>query len=185
MVLSFCGMGRTLTPSLSLPAGANGLRPLNAIDIRLAGGAVKSAVPVKAANAEFLPAVDMVDLDGKRFNFAQLNGQPIVVEFWATWCPICLHTLKWNKRITRSIGPCRRSGRRLRTERHSGSHPENPTACESRHRIAGAAHGVLGTAGRSDAVDRRCQRKNRQDVLRSATGPARSDRKRAREVAMK
>jgi len=34
------------------------------IDLRLAGGAVKSAVPVKAANAAILPAVDMVDLDG-------------------------------------------------------------------------------------------------------------------------
>ncbi|HEX7420243.1 MAG TPA: TlpA disulfide reductase family protein [Thermoanaerobaculia bacterium] len=67
------------------------------IDLRLAGGAVKSAVPVKAANAAILPAVDMVDLDGKRFNFAQLNGQPVVVEFWATWCPICLDTLKWMK----------------------------------------------------------------------------------------
>ena len=67
------------------------------IDIRLAGGTVKSAVPVKAANAAFLPPVDMVDLNGKRFNFAQLNGQPVVVEFWATWCPICLDTLKWMK----------------------------------------------------------------------------------------
>jgi thiol-disulfide isomerase/thioredoxin len=67
------------------------------IDLRLAGAAVKSAVPVKDANAAILPAVDMVDIDGKRFNFAQLNGQPVVVEFWATWCPICLDTLKWMK----------------------------------------------------------------------------------------
>lgn len=67
------------------------------IDLRLAGAAVKSAVPVKDANAVTLPAVDMVDLDGKRFNFAQLSGQPVVVEFWATWCPICLDTLKWMK----------------------------------------------------------------------------------------
>jgi thiol-disulfide isomerase/thioredoxin len=67
------------------------------IDLRLAGAAVKSAVPVKDANAAILPAVDMVDIDGKRFNFAQLRGQPVVVEFWATWCPICLDTLKWMK----------------------------------------------------------------------------------------
>ena len=67
------------------------------IDIRLAGGAVQSAVPVKAANASFLPAVDMVDLEGKRFNFAQMKGQPVIVEFWATWCPICIETLKWMK----------------------------------------------------------------------------------------
>ena len=67
------------------------------IDIRLAGGVLQSAVAEKNADAKILPAVDMVDLDGKRFNFAQLNGQPVVVEFWATWCPICIHTLEWMK----------------------------------------------------------------------------------------
>ena len=67
------------------------------IDIRLAGGVLKSAVPVKDANAAILPTVNMVGLDGKRFSFAQMHGQPVVVEFWATWCPICLDTLKWMK----------------------------------------------------------------------------------------
>ncbi len=67
------------------------------IDIRLTGGTVPSAVAPKNSDAKFLPAVDMVGLDGKRFNFAQLSGQPVVVEFWATWCPICIHTLEWMK----------------------------------------------------------------------------------------
>jgi len=67
------------------------------VDIRLTGGAVQSALPVHSPNAAALPTADMVDLDGKRFNFAQMNGQPVVVEFWATWCPICIDTLKWMK----------------------------------------------------------------------------------------
>ncbi|MGZ4810639.1 MAG: TlpA family protein disulfide reductase [Thermoanaerobaculia bacterium] len=67
------------------------------LDIRLAGGAVQSAVPVKAENAAVLPAVDMVDLDGKPFNFSEMRGRPVIVEFWATWCPICIDTLKWMK----------------------------------------------------------------------------------------
>lgn len=67
------------------------------IDIRLAGGAVQSVTAARNSDSKILPAVDMVDLDGKRFNFAQLNGQPVVVEFWATWCPICIHTLEWMK----------------------------------------------------------------------------------------
>ena len=67
------------------------------LDIRLAGGTLKGAVPVKSTNAQALPAVDMIDLDGKRFRFADMSGEPLIVEFWATWCPICIETLKWMK----------------------------------------------------------------------------------------
>ncbi|MCU1347587.1 MAG: Redoxin domain protein [Acidobacteria bacterium] len=74
------------------------------IDLRLAGREVQSAAArsagaanVAARNADVLPAVDMTDLDGKRFNFAELRGKPVIVEFWATWCPICLDTLTWMK----------------------------------------------------------------------------------------
>ena len=67
------------------------------LQIRLAGGTVKGVTPVKSANAQILPTVDMIGLDGKRFNFAEMSGQPVIVEFWATWCPICIETLKWMK----------------------------------------------------------------------------------------
>lgn len=36
------------------------------------------------------PAVTIEDLDGNRVDLAQWVGKkPVVVEFWATWCPIC------------------------------------------------------------------------------------------------
>lgn len=70
------------------------------IDLRLAGAAVHSAAAGASAakkDAAQLPALDMTDLEGKRFNFASMRGQPVIVEFWATWCPICLDTLAWMK----------------------------------------------------------------------------------------
>lgn len=67
------------------------------MDIRLAGGTVQPAVVERTSKADFLPTVDMADLDGKKFNFAEVSGQPVIVEFWATWCPICLDTLSWMK----------------------------------------------------------------------------------------
>ena len=36
------------------------------------------------------PAAAVEDLDGRPVNVAQLVGKkPVLLEFWATWCPIC------------------------------------------------------------------------------------------------
>ena len=36
------------------------------------------------------PAVTLADLDGKTVDLGQYLGkQPVLLEFWATWCPLC------------------------------------------------------------------------------------------------
>ena len=35
------------------------------------------------------PAIDATMLSGERFSLGQYRGQPAVVHFWATWCPVC------------------------------------------------------------------------------------------------
>jgi cytochrome c biogenesis protein CcmG/thiol:disulfide interchange protein DsbE len=40
------------------------------------------------------PAVTIENLDGKPVSLAQWIGKkPVIVEFWATWCPICAELL--------------------------------------------------------------------------------------------
>jgi peroxiredoxin len=58
--------------------------------LALGAAAPLGAQDVGLAVGTRAPAVTVQDLDGKSVDLGQYIGhQPVVLEFWATWCPLC------------------------------------------------------------------------------------------------
>ncbi|HPT64336.1 MAG: TlpA disulfide reductase family protein [Acetomicrobium sp.] len=62
---------------------------------------------VALANAQkgkIAPDFEVVDLKGNTFKLSDFNGKPVLLNFWATWCPPCLSELPEFERFFKEHG---------------------------------------------------------------------------------
>jgi thiol-disulfide isomerase/thioredoxin len=44
----------------------------------------------QASTGEPAPDVEMVDFDGEQVTLTEFLGTPVILNFWASWCPFCI-----------------------------------------------------------------------------------------------
>lgn len=68
------------------------------------GEARAQAAPAKGPELAAMPGFTLADLDGRPLSRESLAGRPVLVEFWATWCPPCRGTLRWLGDVRKRYG---------------------------------------------------------------------------------
>ncbi len=58
----------------------------------------------QAASGETAPRVEMVDFDGVPLSLSEYLGTPVVLNFWASWCPFCIAEMPDFERVNQDAG---------------------------------------------------------------------------------
>ncbi|MBI2975198.1 MAG: redoxin domain-containing protein, partial [Deltaproteobacteria bacterium] len=45
------------------------------------------------SSGDFMPQFSLLDTKGNKINLSDFRGQPVLIHFWATWCPQCIEEI--------------------------------------------------------------------------------------------
>jgi peroxiredoxin len=61
------------------------------------------AVPAALRHQE-APDFELPDATGRRWSLKSLRGRPVLLNFWATWCPPCVEEMPAMEDLARAVG---------------------------------------------------------------------------------
>jgi peroxiredoxin len=60
-------------------------------------------VPAALRNQE-APDFELADVTGRRWSLRSLRGRPVLLNFWATWCPPCVEEMPSMEDLSQAVG---------------------------------------------------------------------------------
>jgi thiol-disulfide isomerase/thioredoxin len=101
--------GLVTVVGLALAAGYLSSRYLGPAPKRVAPAAPVAAGPPAAAAAPSIPDTrpefSLTDSTGRKRSISEWDGRPLLINFWATWCPPCRREIPLLNALRREYGP--------------------------------------------------------------------------------
>ena len=63
-----------------------------------------SIPPVSASDKQAAPDFTMIDWDGNSVKLSDMKGKPVVLNFWASWCPPCKSEMPDFETVYKELG---------------------------------------------------------------------------------
>lgn len=76
----------------------------NSLKAEYAPPEIAQAMPAADKKKAAAPDFSVVDAAGSAVNFSDFKGKPIVLNFWASWCPPCRVEMPEFDRVSESLG---------------------------------------------------------------------------------
>lgn len=91
-----------------------------AVALALAGSVGTAAAQATLAPGQIAPDFSLDGREGGKVALAALHGRPVLLHFWASWCPVCQQAFPWYNGLQQRYGARGLQVLGIAVDRHRG-----------------------------------------------------------------